>query len=323
MSAFSRGLLLRHQCTFKAPRAVQFPQSKGCQQSQYLSSSSILRAVKKARTSQPSIKSGLLKAKPSTPVKASTPTSPAVYQTFASTLAQKSRPTLLYEAPSHTNYMIACYGTAGFCFVYSISCFWTNYINVPPDISAWVPFAFAGISFLMAALGGWLVLGPSRLVKTIKAVPRGVNMAQGSLAKSASVPELQIEIELKKMFPVPFFPAKKMCVRPREVTIPFRFVPQDKRASIQEARELSRQQALERQKLEDSYRGNFFTSPMRRLGTAFSKASFGLFTAMKRVWTREGMMMVEIQDQMYKVDITSGWALDGGKALDRLVRIKP
>ncbi|CAL3965542.1 unnamed protein product, partial [Diplocarpon coronariae] len=187
----------------------------------------------------------------------------------------------------------------------------------------WVPFAFAGISFLMAALGGWLVLGPSRLVKTIKAVPRGVNMAQGSLAKSASVPELQIEIELKKMFPVPFFPAKKMCVRPREVTIPFRFVPQDKRASIQEARELSRQQALERQKLEDSYRGNFFTSPMRRLGTAFSKASFGLFTAMKRVWTREGMMMVEIQDQMYKVDITSGWALDGGKALDRLVRIKP
>ncbi|PBP15638.1 hypothetical protein BUE80_DR013625 [Diplocarpon rosae] len=324
MSAFSRGLRLRNQCTFNASQAVRFSPLKGCQQSQYFSSSNFLRAAKKARTSQPTIKTVLPKDKPSfTPVKASTAASPAVYRTYASTLAQKSRPTLLYEAPSHTKYMIACYGTAGFCFVYSVSCFWTNYIHVPPGISAWVPYAFAGVSFLMAALGGWLVLGPSRLVKSITAVPRGFKKAQGSLAKRASAPELQIEIELKKMLPVPFFPAKKICVTPQEVTIPYRFVAYDKRTSILEARELSRQQALEKQKLEEYYREHFLTFPIRRLGRAISKASFGMFTAMKKVWTREGMMMVEIRDQRYKVDITSGWALDRGKALDRLVKIKP
>ncbi len=34
-------------------------------------------------------------------------------------------------------------------------------------------------------------------------------------------------------------------------------------------------------------------------------------------------MKVEVKGSSYKLDVTGGWALDGGRALDRLARIKP
>ncbi|KAJ5054742.1 uncharacterized protein L3040_001007 [Drepanopeziza brunnea f. sp. 'multigermtubi'] len=298
MSAFSRGLLLRHQCAFKVPRAVQFFPAKTCQHPRLFSSSKILRAAKKTHTSQTARK--IIQKQPSltpiTPIKGPTPASHTVYQTYASQLAQKSHPTLLYQAPSHTAYMIACYGTAGFCFTYATISFWSNYIMAPPDISKWVPIAFGGISFLMAALGGWLILGPARLVRSISAIPRSVSVAQKTLSKKATVPELQIEIELKKMLPIPFFPARKIYVKANEVELPCRFVPLDKKLSIEEQKQIQRQKALEKEQLEEHYRKHFLTFPLRRMGTAMSKGAFAMFIAMKRIWTRDGMMMVEVKE---------------------------
>lgn len=165
------------------------------------------------------------------------------------------------------------------------------------------------------------MLGPARLVRSITAIPRSVNQVQGAVTKGAA-PDLQIEVELKKMFPVPFFPARKMYVKPEEVELSHRFVPASKKVSIEERKEMQRLEELAKKRLEEHYQGHLLTSPFRRIGRGISQASFGLFSAMKRTWTREGMMKVDIQGQIYKVDITAGWALDGGRALDRLVKIK-
>ncbi|PVH85032.1 hypothetical protein DL98DRAFT_651313 [Cadophora sp. DSE1049] len=331
MSAFSRGCLLRYQRVLKTPRTAHFFLSTSYQQPRFLSSTSLLQAAKNVRPSQP-MKKVVPKSKPSsTPLKAASPAkasapkaptpAPLVYKSYVSSLAEKTHPTHLYEAPSHTVYMLTCYGTAGFCFAYAAISFWSNYVLAPPDLATWVPVALGGVSFLMACLGGWLVLGPARLVKSLIAVPRNVEMIKGGLVKLGGgpiVPELQIEVELKKMFPVPFFPRRKFYVKPEEIELSHRFVPVNKKISIQESRERAKLEATENQRLLEYERNHILTSPFRRM----SQLTFKMFTELKRVWTREGMMRVDIQNQRYKVDISGGWALEGGRALDRLAKIK-
>ncbi|CZT49266.1 uncharacterized protein RSE6_10082 [Rhynchosporium secalis] len=321
MSAFSRGLL-RHQCAFQTSRVAQFFSSKSSPEVRFFSSSSILQAARTIRKPKP-LKNVVPKHKPANPpANASTPArAPApllVYKSYATSLAEKTHPTHLYEAPSHTIYMLTCYGTAGFCFSYATISFWSNYIKAPPDLATWVPVALGGVSFLMACLGGWVLLGPARLVKSIVAVPRGVNMVKGVLVKSGG-PELQLEVELKKIFPVPFFPRRKFLVPPEEVELSHRFVPVNKRVSLQEAQRIAEMDKLAIQREKEYELNHIMTLPFRRI----SQLLFKMFVEIKRVWTREGMMKVIIQKQAYKVDISSGWALEGGRALDRLVKIKP
>ncbi|KAK0112980.1 hypothetical protein ONS95_014694 [Cadophora gregata] len=332
MSAFSRGCLLRHQCAYKIPRTAHFfLLSTSYQQPRFISSTTLLQAAKNVRSSTP-LKKVIQKKKPSsTPlksastVKASAPPAPTpaplVYKSYATSLAEKTHSTHLYEAPSHTVYILTCYGTAGFCFTYAAISFWSNYLLAPPDLATWIPVALGGVSFLMACLGGWLVLGPARLVKSIIAVPRNVGMIKEGLIKPGSGPtasELQIEVELRKMFPVPFFPARKFYVKPEEIELPHRFVPVNKTTRIHESRERAKFEAMEKQRMLEYERNHLLTLPFRRM----SQLTYKLFIELKRVWTREGMMKVDIQNQRYKVDISAGWALEGGRALDRLAKIK-
>jgi hypothetical protein len=208
---------------------------------------------------QPSILPKTLPKKPSfTPTK-STPTPtliPLVHETFASALAKRARPTILYQAPSHTGFMVGCYLTGSFCILYGVIAFNLNYIQAPPDVSWWILVAFGGVSLGMIILGTRLILGPAGVINHIRAIPRSVSdvsRASSSRAKAAQ-PELQIEVELKKMFPVPFFPARKIYVNPGEIELPFplsagsnrgaaRSVKEERAQRLEE--EAARQKALE------------------------------------------------------------------------------
>ncbi|KAH7360438.1 hypothetical protein BKA65DRAFT_493128 [Rhexocercosporidium sp. MPI-PUGE-AT-0058] len=324
MSAFSRGCLLRHQCAFKTPRTAHFFLSKSYEQPRFFASTTSMQATKKFRSSQP-IKQVMPKKKtsnasssPPTPTQAPAPIVPIGYKSYAMSLAEKPHSTLLYQAPSHTVYMLTCYGTAGFCFAYATISFWSNYLLAPPDLPTWVPVAFGGISLLMACLGGWVVLAPAGLVKSIVAIPSSVRVANGALAKPGG-PTLQIEVELKKMLPVPFFPSRKFYVKPEEIELSHRFVPVNKKVSIEEAKERAMLIRMARERELQYERSHIMTSPFRRM----SQLSFKMFTELKRVWTRDQMLKMVIHDRSYKVDISGGWALDGGRALDRLAKIKP
>ncbi|ELR05989.1 hypothetical protein GMDG_01950 [Pseudogymnoascus destructans 20631-21] len=66
----------------------------------------------------------------------------------------------------------------------------------PSGLSAWVPIAFAGICFLMAGMGGWLLFAPTSLIRSITAYPVKSLVANGQ-------PTLRIDIELRRVLPIP------------------------------------------------------------------------------------------------------------------------
>jgi len=212
--------------------------------------------------------------------------------------------------------MVSSYSAALFCFSYAGINFWSSYLHPPDGITWWVPISFGCISFAMAAFGGWLLLGPARLIKTITAIPNSV------MGNSSIVPtELKLEIELRKMFPLPFFPARKLYAKPDEIELPSRLSPVDRRLSVEQMKSVRLQEEMEKKKQLEYEQSHIMSSPIRLLSRALSRLFFDLFQALGRTWTREGFMKLRLKGQTYKLD-GGGWVLDRGKALDRLVTIK-
>jgi hypothetical protein len=164
--------------------------------------------------------------------------------------------------------------------------------------------AFGGVCFLVACFGGWLVLGPARLIKTITAVPSSKALTKGSGTQGP----LAIEVELRKMFPLPFFPARKIIASREDLTLNHRLYvpPVDSRLSAAERLEVRRK--MEREQEEERAK-SIWTAPFRHAN-------------MTRAWTREGFLELGIKGQSYKLDVSGGWALDEGKAIDRLAKLK-
>ena len=177
---------------------------------------------------------------------------------------------------------------------------------------------------MMACFGGWLFLGPARLIRTITAIPRHAKSISFAAVGKTSAPELQVEVVLRKMLPVPFFPARVLYAKPGELVLARPLLPPPSRRLTPEE-ELSRQLKLkEAAKAAHEYeKSHIMTSPFRHGSRAFSQAFYNLFKAIGRTWTREGFLKVGVKGATYKLDVTGGWALDGGRALDRLSKIKP
>ncbi|RFU31772.1 hypothetical protein B7463_g4542, partial [Scytalidium lignicola] len=344
MPAFSRGaFLLRLQvnCSRGAQNQLHhfsFISNAGRHSSRYqFSTSTFLRAVKKAQSKVQHVLPP--KPKPSSSsipsLSKTKPTAPPVYQTFAATLAQKPNPTLLYQAPSHTLFIFSSYTAAAFFFSYAGISFYSNYLFPPPDLSTWVPIAFAGICFMMGAFGGWILLGPAGIVKSITAIPQraltsaattsaaaGGKKVATSIAAVSSQPELKLEVELRKMFPIPFFPARKILAKPEEVVFHHRLAApavNEKKLGAAELRAMRIQAEEEKRKKLEYERSHILSAPFRHASVAF----YGLFRALRQTWTREGFAKIQVKGRGYKLDVSDGWALDEGRALDRLVSIKP
>jgi hypothetical protein len=322
MSAFSRGLFFRPQCTFKPPRNLYiFFQVKNPQQPRSFSAAAILRAVKQQ---QP--KSTIKQVNSSTPkppplAKVANVLKKPVYQTYASKLAEKGHPTLIYVAPSHTSFLIASYSAGSFCFAYATYHFWFSSVHEHPGLAPWVPIAFAGVCLCMSVLGTWLMLSPSRLIRTITAVPKAASKAAtaGKALSKNGQGEIELEIELRKMLPIPFPKPRTLRMKPEDVIIRSPLVgPPPKRITPAERHSMMLQEKAERKKALEYEQTHILSSPFRHM----SRLLFSFFRATARVWTREGFAKVKANGQTYKLDVTGGWALDGGKALDRLVTLK-
>lgn len=215
-------------------------------------------------------------------------------------------------------FMIACYSGAGFCFSWAVINVWSNNLHPPEGVSPWVPLAFAGVAVLMAAFGTWLVLGPARIIKTITAIPKNIGDISNAVGKAAT-PELQIEVELKKMFPLPFFPARKIYVKPEEIVLRHPLAQPSKGLTAADVRAAQIEKEREKQKFLEWKNNHLLTLPFRQMSQGF----FKLFKMVGRSWHREGFMKVVVGGASYKLDTTGGWALDGGRALDRIATLKP
>ena len=156
-------------------------------------------------------------------------------------------------------------------------------------------------------------------MKSITAMPASALKAAGVVGKAAGAEKMKIEIEFRKMLPMPFFPARKVYVRPEEIRLKHVLSrPPPSKQSAVEIRALRAREEAETAKALEYERSHIMSRPIRHMSRAF----FGLFQAARRTWTREGFTGIYIKNYRYKLDVSGGWALDQGRALDRLITIR-
>ncbi|KAI1115923.1 hypothetical protein F5Y14DRAFT_408622 [Nemania sp. NC0429] len=233
---------------------------------------------------------------------------------YARRLAMKSRPTLLYEAPPQTAFLISSYAAGLFCFGGAAINSWFNVFNLPPGISPWVAVGFGVVSFIFAALGTTFALRPSSIIRSIKLLPN----AAPQQAPGSPIQPVKLEVVARRVSIVPL-PLKRMQVTPEQVAIVNRMqnlpivLTREQLAAKQ--REDARRKKEERQYELD----HLMTAPFRDAG----RASSSLLANIRRGLTNEGFAPVYIDGIQYKLDVEGGYSLENGKVLDRIVRFQP
>lgn len=180
----------------------------------------------------------------------------------------------------------------------------------------------------MSGLGTWLFLGPARLIKTITAIPKSLivqpvrsltRAVKAEVPEVAAKPELHIEVELRKMFPIPFFPSRKIYARPGEMILETSLAPPHPANLTPEKRLLMKQAEEKEIRILQEYENtHIMTRGVRHMGRGAKE----LYKATARAWFRDGFLKLRIKEGNYKLDISGGWALDNGRALDRLSFVK-
>lgn len=129
------------------------------------------------------------------------------------------------------------------------------------------------------------------------------------------------------MFPVPFFPARKILVSPQEVKLPTTFSGVDNTkmsAAELRAMRIAEERAEEQVKreAEEYWKNHIWSRPFQRPFRLMRKGAAELFRALRQSWTQEGFKYLGVKGQNYKLDISRGWVLDDGRALERLVTVE-
>lgn len=242
-------------------------------------------------------------------------------------LASKTYPTVLYEAPSHLWLRTSCFGAGVFCISYTVVQYWTIYLHPPPGLSWWVPHAYGLVCMFMAGMGVWFTTGASGIVRRVQALPatakavgKAAAAAQAPGGVVARPPPLMIEVSTSRA--IPFVPDKRVRVAPGEITLPFRVAglmaewraKRSPPSAMEQVRAKRRDEALraEKRKYEMDH---LMTAPFRHAGSAVA----AMWAGVKRGLSREGFAKIKVKGVQYKFDVTGGWALDDGKAIDRVV----
>ncbi|KAK4137770.1 hypothetical protein BT67DRAFT_371097 [Trichocladium antarcticum] len=329
MASFARGLgprmmlLLRHQgpreCATQPTRLVpraRFSASRILQQTAARSG----RPAAKAAPKPPAAKPAAAAPRPST---------------YAQQLALKGR-TLLYEAPSHFWFRAGCFTSGAFCISYTVYQYWTIILHPPEGLYWWIPHAYGVILVAMAGMAAYFVMGAGRVVRSIEAVPAAsvakhllAARAAAAGAGAATPSPIWIEVATRRM--APFLPPKKTLLLPEEVQLPFRmysvfgavngFPPAGhKTLTFAEKVRAEREDRDAKIAARKYTMDHIMTAPFRDAGKAFGTA----FAGIRRSFNRDGFVKIKLGTQTYKLDVTGGgWALDNGRAMDRLLAVRP
>lgn len=133
-----------------------------------------------------------------------------------------------------------------------------------------------------------------------------------------------MQVVLRKMLPLPefIFPGRVLSCVPEEMGLNHRISPGNvsapQKLSPAERLQLRRAEERRKRKADEIERSRIMTAPFRHANMAFHS----LFKNIARTWSREGFAKLDINGQNYKMDVTGGWALDEGRAIDRLVKVK-
>ncbi|KAL1911851.1 hypothetical protein Sste5344_002428 [Sporothrix stenoceras] len=274
---------------------------------------------------------------------------------FAEQLGRRSVSTLLYEAPSHTLFRFTSILAGTTTIIYTLINYWSIFVYPPEDLLWWVPHAFAVICGAMIAGGAYFVSGSVGIIRVINAIPsarieaiagKGAAATAMRAVKDAGggpVPPVFLELEIGRVLPI--LPARKRYILPEKMEVPFRFasyglsgegVPKSVTAAAAATggagatdantapvtsyeRVKAHEAEKERQAKAREYEMNhLMTAPFRHAGQGARSS----WQEVRRVFSREGFIRVLINGDRQKLDVSGGWALENGRALDRLISIK-
>lgn len=265
----------------------------------------------------------IISQKPSKPVPAALPSIPKknqIYRSFPDTLALRQSPTLLYQASSHIGYLMGCYTLGGLCFAYSYINISTFYLHPPEEVWSAIPNFIGGLAVVMVGVGifflrrvSWSILGmkkirylqalkPARIVRTISAVP--------SLPKSKT-PRLLLRIEAAPM--IPRKQPASITVPLGDVTLLSPLYERDHKLAAVDAKDTRRRYETMR----ELNKTNIMTSPFRTFGFLLWKG----FRGLKTLFSSEKFVFMSVKGSgVWKLNTNAAWALENGKAIDRLIK---
>ncbi|OHF02711.1 hypothetical protein CORC01_02107 [Colletotrichum orchidophilum] len=338
MAASSRGLSLR--LLLLGPRPGPLSATQPLLSRRLFSSLSPLRyAAKHSRTtaptnltrnaalSKPTTKAPLPSTAPKTTTNPATAGAGSAYA-LATQLAQRTQPTVLYEAVSHFWMKLSAWSATLMFYSYAGINYYTILLHPPEDIAFWVPHAFAVICVAMAGFGSYFLYNSLNIVKLIRAVPTAslLKPAAGKNGKAAAAAVLPLGVTSAKTHPIvleitckrmmPGTP-KKLLVAPEQVSIPGRIYSPLIAPTPAMERAAARQRQVQAKADWEYDKGHLMTTPFRHASKGFKAAWYGV----RRAVTKEGFMKMEVGKNKLKLDVATGWALDDGRALDRLVKI--
>ncbi|KAI0480402.1 hypothetical protein GGR56DRAFT_626037 [Xylariaceae sp. FL0804] len=240
---------------------------------------------------------------------------------FAQRLAQKANPTTLYELAPQKTFLAGSFSAAFTCWSAAAWHFLAVLPTIPKEAAWWVPLPYGCETLFMAFMGARFGMMPANMIKSIKVLPAShltKTSASNNRKPAFQESDVRLEIRVRRAWPIPGLPPKTLIVAPHEVVMKARMYNREPWVSPKE-KMLQRQKEEERRKAERQHTmDHLMTSPFRD----FYKVWRRFFNAFKNGMTGEGAAPIYIKDTKYKLDITDGYVLDEGQALDRIVRIE-
>ncbi|KAK1640415.1 hypothetical protein BDP81DRAFT_280170, partial [Colletotrichum phormii] len=246
---------------------------------------------------------------------------------LATHLAQRPQPTVLYEAASHLWMKLSAWSAATMFYCYAGINYYFTLLNPPPDLAFWVPHAFAFICVATAGFGSYFLFNARNIVKLIRAVPTAslLKPTAGKAAAaaadvlplgvtSAKATPIVLEITCERILPGT---PKKLLVAPEQVRIPGRIYTPFIAPTPAMERAAARQKKVQAKADWEYDKNHLMTTPIRHASKGFKAAWYGV----RRAITKEGFMRMEAGGDKLKLDVSTGWALDDGRAIDRLVKV--
>ncbi|KAM0334193.1 hypothetical protein ACHAQA_001213 [Verticillium albo-atrum] len=226
-------------------------------------------------------------------------------------LARAPGPTLLYESASHFWMKATAWTTTSACYAAALA---NWYFTAPPDAAWFVPNVYTVTCVALAGMGSFFVFGAANIVRSVRAVPTASlkTLAPGVNPRLTPV---MLEVAVKPWAPFLRKP-KVLLVAPEEVTLRRRlFEPRVTEAQLRSLRD--KEKAAARAKWEAD-KQRLLTMPFRDAWRAAKAAWEGV----KRALTGGGFVKMTVGDRKCKLDVATGWALDDGLALQKLVSVE-
>ncbi|KAK8056559.1 hypothetical protein PG993_001786 [Apiospora rasikravindrae] len=254
---------------------------------------------------------------------------------YALRLAQNKHGATLFEAAPQRIFLASSYAAGFVCIGGAVVNLYYNVYNPPPGLGDWIPYAFSAVAVMLGFLGMNFALMPAHVVRLIRVLPSAAATAAGKPGvvagagrpglvsgvggNSAVSHKVQLEVLVRRLTPIPGFPLRRIVVEPNEVIMKTRlFHPTKAEPTAIEKMRMGREWEKRKKEQQQYNRDHLMTAPFRDGAWAIGQ----FFNAIRRGLTGEGFAPIEIKGGKYKLDIVKGYALEDGRALDRIVRIE-